>query len=515
MPKNKNKYGQYFTRKDIAQFMVTLIDAPKTASVLEPSCGKGVFLDALCESGFQRVRGYEIDSALATEYDNVVHQSFIAVPTSERYDVVIGNPPYIRWKNLEEELKEELQTCRLWNTYFNSLCDYLFLFILKSIEHLSENGELIFICSEYWLNTTHSVSLRNYMCQNGYFKEIYHFKEASLFEGVTSSIIIFHYIKTNTANHKPDISFYKYTRRDAPTFGELSSLQCFEQSHIPQFKADQRWLLASQDTQEKLFVLESSCSVPDGFFDRRTMRIGDVCDIGNGMVSGLDSAFRVEETTSLSEAEQHFLIHVLKAKDLAKFYYRSSSSYYFIPPGLSEETLRVSFPNIYRHFQVFREKLDQRYDYSREIPYWEFVFPRNQRLFEQDCAKIFIPCKERISKKKFFRFCYAPSGYYPLQDVTGLILKNDCRESLEYILAYLNTNAIFDWICYNGIMKGEIAEFSEAPIASIPFRSINWEVSQEVELHEKISQECRNLLKDHSWEHVEQMNHAFQTLLSF
>ena len=165
----KNKYGQYFTIEAIAEFMVSLVKQGKEAKVLEPSCGKGVFLKMLYKYGFKNIKGYEIDATLDNPYNVVEYESFIGSPLSERFNVVIGNPPYIRWKNLEDNLKRELAQSDLWNKYFNSLCDYLFIFILKSIEQLKENGELIFICPEYWLNTTHSETLRNYMCVNGFF----------------------------------------------------------------------------------------------------------------------------------------------------------------------------------------------------------------------------------------------------------------------------------------------------------------------------------------------------------
>ena len=293
----------------------------------------------------------------------------------------------------------------------------------------------------------------------------------------------------------------------------MQSKQCFHKTLIPHFKPEQRWLLASQDIQDNLSTLENNCSVQDGLFDQRIVCIGDVCDIGNGMVSGLDNAFKVDDISLFSIEEKHFLIHVLKAKDLAKYFCRSSSNYVFLPPGLSEETLQKQYPNIYQHFQEFKTLLFKRYSYNRELPYWEFAFPCNQHLFEQDCPKIFIPCKERISKKKFFRFCYAPKGYYPLQDVTGVLRKPTCRDCLEYILAYLNTDFVFNWICYKGIMKGDIAEFSEAPIANIPFRSINWDNPEEVSLHETISRECSILLNDHSQKHISTINLAFQKLV--
>ena len=126
----KNKYGQYFTIDSIADFMVSLISHPKGSSILEPSCGKGVFLDNLLKHGFANLAAYEIDSTLGAKYDFIQFKSFLEVPVSEKYGVVIGNPPYIRWKNLEPELKKELESNFLWNKYFNSLCDYLFIFIL-------------------------------------------------------------------------------------------------------------------------------------------------------------------------------------------------------------------------------------------------------------------------------------------------------------------------------------------------------------------------------------------------
>jgi adenine-specific DNA-methyltransferase len=178
----KNKFGQYFTPKVVANFMIEMAEISNNSSILEPSCGEGVFLDLLQQKGYNNLTAFEIDQELAQEFDCVNYKSFISAEFNEKYDLIIGNPPYIRWKNLEDELKTELSTNPIWNKYFNSLCDYLYIFILKSIELLNENGQLIFICPEYWMNTTHSISLRNYMVQNGYFDEIYHFNETTIFE---------------------------------------------------------------------------------------------------------------------------------------------------------------------------------------------------------------------------------------------------------------------------------------------------------------------------------------------
>lgn len=510
----KNKFGQYFTMEIIADFMVSLISHPQSSKVLEPSCGKGVFLDCLSNNGFLNLAAYEIDSSLETKYDFVKFKSFLSVPTSEKYDVVIGNPPYIRWKNLEQELKDELGNNALWCKYFNSLCDYLFIFILKSIEHLENNGELIFICSEYWMYTTHSASLRNYMCQNGYFEEIYLFKEAPLFEKVTTSLIIFKFVKSLHKNST--IKLYQYNKgKKIPNKQELFSKICFDEYSIPQFKVNSRWVLSNQATQDKLRKFEVVCSKPNHILfdcDNELHRIGEYCDIGNGMVSGLDLAFKIENTDNLNSDERKVLIDVFKAKDLSAYVNNGVTKYIFIQEDISEEVFNAVYPHLVEHFMPYREKLHNRYSYNRQIPYWEFVFPRNQKLFERNEPRIFIPCKERISNKDFFRFCYAPSHCYSTQDVTAIFRKSDCRESLEYILAYLNNERVFSWLRLNGIVKGDIVEFSEAPIASIPFKPINWKSEFEVSIHNQITIEVGKYLKDKSAKHLQVVNNHFNTL---
>ncbi len=514
----KNRYGQYFTIRPIADFMVTLIAHSRDSRVLEPSCGKGVFLDSLAEQGFSNLSAYEIDASLGTSHSCVKFSSFLSVPTSEKYDVVIGNPPYIRWKNIEPELKEELERNELWNKYFNSLCDYLFVFILKSIEHLEEGGELIFICTDYWLNTTHSASLRKYMCENGYFSEIYHFREAPLFEKVTASFIIFRYIKGKVG--QGSISLFRYNKeRGLPTPQELATRSCFDKEEIPQFAPKERWVLASQAQQVRLARFEAACAKPqsslfpaDETLQPELNRIGQYCDIGNGMVSGLDAAFQIKDTAGLNPDERRALITVMKAKDLSPYINKSTTSYIFLQESISETAFEEKYPHFAEHFRPHLEKLARRYSYSRQIPYWEFVFPRNQKLFERKEARIFVPCKERVSNKDYFRFCYAPEGCYPTQNVTAIFRKPKVRESLEYILAYLNNPRVFEWLGYNGIIKGDIVEFSEAPIASIPFRRIDWQQEEEVRLHDRITEEVRAYLHTSASAHIATIHQCFNLL---
>jgi adenine-specific DNA-methyltransferase len=501
----KNKFGQYFTPEVVAEFMIGLADIAPDATILEPSCGEGIFLKLLYDKGFDNLTAYEIDEDLAQDISGVRYESFVSAQINAKFDLIIGNPPYIRWKNLEDDLKQELSTHPIWNKYFNSLCDYLYVFILKSIELLEDNGQLIFICPEYWMNTTHSISLRNYMVAHGYFEEIYHFNETPIFDKVTVSIVIFKFIKGKPQGQKIKVAkFYANQKLTFETLQKLKNQEDLKDAvylSVSPFKTNERWLLQSDEVRQELSILENNCLKKHqntllNLFNEDKLSyhtIGDFCDIGNGLVSGLDKAFQVNglfdspSSEGLREAEKQATINVVKAKDLTPFFAESITKYIFIKDGLEETDFDENYPNFQQHFQQYKEDLGKRYQYNRKINYWEWVFLRNFNLFNKEDKRIFVPCKERISNKNHFRFALVEAGVFPTQDVTAIFKKPNTKESISYILAYLNHSSIFDWLKCNGIVKGNIVEFSEKPIASIPFRAIDWTNEQEVELHHNIT----------------------------
>ena len=521
----KNKFGQYFTPKVVAEFMIEMANISKNSEILEPSCGEGIFLELLHQKGFKNISAFEIDQELAKEFACVKYESFVSAKIENKYDLIIGNPPYIRWKNLEDELKEELSFNPIWNKYFNSLCDYLYIFILKSIELLNDKGQLIFICPEYWMNTTHSISLRNYMVQNGYFEEIYHFNETPIFDKVTVSIVIFKFIKSKEKREKLKVAkFFANQKLTSETLFNLKNQIPFKDAEflvVSQFKENQRWLLQSDEVIEELQILENNCIKKNqnsilNLFDENKKEfytIGEFCDIGNGMVSGLDKAFQLNGHL-LNENEIKATIKVVKAKNLKPFIIEDITKYIYIHEGLEEEDFKEIYPNFYTHFQKYKSDLDKRFQYNRKINYWEWVFLRNFNLFKKEEKRIFVPCKERISNKDYFRFALVEDNVFPTQDVTAIFKKPKTKESIEYILAYLNNPVVFDWLKCNGIVKGSIVEFSEKPIASIPFRVIDWTNKYEVELHDLISEQVKKYLKNQDQSLIKSIVQTFNKLFN-
>ena len=464
MPSNNPKQlGQFFTPRPFARFMTSFISPmSNTAPILEPCCGEGVFIEELLKLDYRNVLGYEIDDNIEIRTPNYVECcSFLSVPIKPQYELIIGNPPYVRFRHLPAEAKQELQESKLWNEFFNSLCDYLYIFILQAVEMLKDGGQLIFVTPSYWLSTTHSEPLRNYLIERGGFETICMLYETPVFKKVASSIMVFKYVKGRQFE-KIRISEYDSNK--------LTLTEPSDTYDIPQFAKDRRWTVAKLEIQSLLSDYEDRC----------TTTLGKICDIGNGMVTGLDKAFQIPNGVTLNTKEKRAILAVIKGKHLNRFQHRHITPYIFLPDDLTEKQFRADYPTFDALLEPYRDRLSKRYQYGRKIEYWEWVFLRNHNLFSSDRSRIFVPGKERISHKSFFRFAYIEPNIYPTQDVTGIVPKKNCRMDIYFILAILNSKEVFNWVKYNGIVKGRVVEFSEKPLSIIPIREANAEESQDI-----------------------------------
>lgn len=487
MPKVKNKLGQYFTPSHVAEFMVDhFITKNKTATILEPSSGEGVFLNVLKNKGYNNVVGVEVDPDLAGLNPNVVNESFVTwQPGDLKISTIIGNPPYIRWKDLDEENKTDLQQSEYWGDKLNYLTDFLNLFIIKSVDLLEENGELVFITPKFWMNTASSQQMRDWMLDQGYFESIVDFGEATVFPGVASHIIIFKFVKSSEP-FAPSVNFYNIKSRQAVK--NNLSFESFQLTKLPTFRKHHIWTYLPEEELVKLEKFEKACTVPN---NSKRAYLGDYVDCANGLVSGLDAAFLLnnEQLDNLNEAEKAYVIFVPKAKNMELYLTEKVLPYFLIPVGEipDNETFEKSFPTFAEKLQPLKEQLLKRHSYSGNLQYWEWAFLRSFNFHFNQKPKIMVPVKERLTSKEYVRFSLTPPDTVATQDVFALTMKDDVKESLEYCVAFLTLPIITEWVKAKGLMKGGIAEFGAGNVKKMPFRPVNWENPKEVHIHTKIT----------------------------
>ena len=137
MADKKKELGQYNTKHSIINFILKQEFMPKdkNISILEPSSGEGNFLEILGDKGYKNITAYEIDSQY--KYTKTITEDFLKTDIKDKFDLIIGNPPFTSVK-LTESYYGNGET--EFRTRFIEM-----LFLEKSLKLLKEDGKLIFI----------------------------------------------------------------------------------------------------------------------------------------------------------------------------------------------------------------------------------------------------------------------------------------------------------------------------------------------------------------------------------
>ncbi|MFP3191217.1 MAG: N-6 DNA methylase [Thermoproteota archaeon] len=509
--KSKEKaLGQYFTPRFVAEFMASLITKPKNALILEPSAGTGIFLSILYEKGFRNIHAYEIDKNLPNYSPvRITYQDFLSVKPEEKYDVIIGNPPYVRWKNIPMEWRRRFLENHYWKNIMNGLSDLTYAFIYHSVNALKEDGELIFITPIFWTETVHGSKLRRHLIERGHLELLVNFNEMRIFKEVSSTIIIFKYVKARSDSPVKVINIHskeplapRHLEKVKELINRLERGEGYIKEGIyeafihDQPRGEEPWRFVPKLLLKRnpLLTIE-----PSPLFNNRFTPLGVIAEIGNGMVSGLDKAFQLNkrELAELTQEERKHVIYVYKANTLTRFFPKDEPIPYIYMNDVEvkgEDELRNNYPHFYEKLAPYKEQLLRRYNYGRDIPWWHWVFTRNKHLFEEHEEKIFVPSKERYDTKGYFRFAYVKGLYYATQDVTVICSKPIFKEGAFYLLALLNSEPYQEYIIHRGFTRGGVYDFSERPLATIPILRIDWNSYEERKIYEEIVEITKTII---------------------
>jgi hypothetical protein len=194
--------GAFYTRREVVEFILDLAgytaDRPLyRMKLLEPSFGNGDFLFVAVDRLFQswksngdvnrpleelgeclsaielhretfdqtrsallsHLSAHKIAPDIAEKLAErwLIHADFLLAPLPESFDVVIGNPPYVRQEVVPDVLMAEYRS-RYATIYDRA--DLYIPFIERSLHLLSPQGVLSFICSDRWMKNRYGGPLR-------------------------------------------------------------------------------------------------------------------------------------------------------------------------------------------------------------------------------------------------------------------------------------------------------------------------------------------------------------------
>ncbi|MBS0208338.1 MAG: N-6 DNA methylase [Planctomycetes bacterium] len=188
----KKLRGGYYTPAAVAKWLAKWAIRSSSDRVLEPSCGDGVFLecassalDSLRKRGSKLQRqivGIELipDEASAAKQRAVATSEVISGDffawleqhgSGERFDAVIGNPPFIRYQNFPEPARTlAMDFMQSQGLRPNRLTNIWVPFVVAGISLLKEDGRLAMVVPAELLQVTYAGQLRQYLSDS--FKRI-------------------------------------------------------------------------------------------------------------------------------------------------------------------------------------------------------------------------------------------------------------------------------------------------------------------------------------------------------
>ena len=177
----KQLKGVVYTPKEVARELTKLSCAKKNLSnttVLEPSIGNGEFLKALLNLGvkIKNTEGIDVSKIAIRQLKdnfgevNLFHEDFISFSLKQsvkKYDVVIGNPPYIRRHNYTKKLYYNISRLSKITGYpLSDLKNAWAAFIIAAFTQLKPDGVLAFILPYELMNVGYGKKMQLWLNKN-------------------------------------------------------------------------------------------------------------------------------------------------------------------------------------------------------------------------------------------------------------------------------------------------------------------------------------------------------------
>ena len=375
------------------------------------------------------------------------------------FDVVIGNPPYVRAELLggfRENLEANYKV-------YNPAGDLFSYFYEKSFKLLKTKGLFGFI-SNTFDKTTAGISIRDYLQNEVQFIKYIDFTEVQIFEGATTYPVII--IAKNQKETNLPFTYIKIPKSSQSVVIDID----FHDSVIVSQK-----LLNKENWS---FKSNQSVSLVEKLKQNKTIRdIYGKCN--RGIVTGFNEAFIVDskfkqevENRSIKDAE--IIKTLLEGKDLEKWHIPEiDKQIIFSRRGINID----QFPVIKEHFEKFRIQLTPRTSTEQNTG----RKPGSYKWFEiQDSVdyyrnfekpKIVFPNLQNTNKFAFDEsgaFINAPAVILPTND--------------KFITAILNSKLVWYFLTNICVVRnGGYIEVKPQYFEQIPIPEISEEKKQELQ----------------------------------
>lgn len=316
---------------------------------------------------------------------NVINGDYLKLKESQKFQYIVGNPPYITYQELKKKerdfLRKKFETCE------KGKFDYCYAFIEKSTKSLDQDGKMAYLIPSSIFKTVFGEKLRDYI--KPYLQEIRDYTQDKMFDNalVKSAIMVL-----NKGNKSGILNYYDVANRQE-LYIQISDLQ-------------RKWFFTTNNTPG-------------------TRRFGDYFKVSHVVATLLNEAFVIQEEyyKELADCYQcngHNIEKKIVRETATPRSLRYGKTEKIIFPynykrgkliRYTEEEFEQTFPGASAYLNDFRNQLDSRQSDSNAL--W-FEYGRSQALSGLNKSKLLISTviTEKVIVYKLKKKCIPYAGMY-------------------------------------------------------------------------------------------------------
>ncbi|MEC1180490.1 N-6 DNA methylase [Metasolibacillus meyeri] len=469
--KSKRKaLGEHYTSMDLVELInknLFCIELSKKR-IIDPACGSGNFLISILRNEFEnsskdereriiedledgeflvgidiqelpcivtKLRllmeivyyNKEVDSTLRYpifQLDSLLTKEIILENNS--YDLVITNPPYLRYQLIEESKRVELK--KSYNAAVGRF-DLYTLFIEKSIELAKDEGEVFILCSDKFMSAEYGKGIRGYVEENAKLVKVIDLNTIAPFNAaVLSAVYQFEKIKNNK---KESAEWLKASIKNEKIILE----KCGE------IDIGAEWRYINENSEELINkIISNSNIILEEIASKISIGIQTTAD--NVFCKVMSHKFIKD-----NNLEGELIQPLLRGRNLKKWFYKwdgenNHKDKYILYPYVLEKGRTIpielsNYPSTAQYLYQHKKTLESRtYFKNKKKKWFEHWTPHSFNFFED--IKILTP---EIASE--CTFSLDVQGHFYNGTAYSIKLNENCDlDDYKYVLALLNSKVI-------------------------------------------------------------------------
>jgi type I restriction-modification system DNA methylase subunit len=408
--------------------------------------------------------------------------------THSGFDVVLGNPPYIRIQALKEFNPVEVEYYKgKYKAASKGNYDLYAVFVEQGLNLLNDHGRLGYILPHKFFNAQYGEPLRKLIANGGHLKNIVHFGDQQVFDNATTyTCLLFLDSQPHESFHIAKVTDLAAWRRDrSATEGDLPATTATS--------AAWNFTVGSgADLYEKL--------------RRMPVKLGDVADIFVGLQTSADDVFIMNiveknenamklHSKALGEDwtfEKSLLFPLVSGTDVQRYRELPYRQYILFPYEVSGTTVNLiefgrlaeRYPQTAAYLMANRKRLEGREKGKFKDGEWH-RFGRNQNLGIQNRVKLCVP---RLVNYLYAAYDAEGRHYLDNVDVGGIVWRTMYQDQgFPYLLGILNSKLLRWYFPFvSAPFRGGWMSANRQFLSQLPIRLIDFNNSADKAMHDEM-----------------------------